>query len=102
MPCGDDAGICHDAVYTAECPRTSDGRQLFPCVTTEDADVVVCIDEHALCDDVVQCPNGEDEDPTVCMFHRLVRPVLSCPSHIPAYTVAIKPAGGRWGIRPET
>jgi len=50
----------------------SDGRQLFACVTPEDADVVVCIDEHALCDDVVQCPNGEDEDPTVCMFHRLV------------------------------
>jgi len=55
-----------------ECPRTSDGRQLFPCVTPPDADVVVCIDEHALCDDVVHCPNGEDEDATVCMFHRLV------------------------------
>ena len=56
----------------AECPRSRDGRQLFPCVTPQDADVVVCIDEHALCDDVVQCPNGEDEDGTVCMFHRLV------------------------------
>ena len=29
-------------------------------------------DEHALCDDVVHCPSGEDEDGTVCMFHRLV------------------------------
>lgn len=63
--------MCH--CVTAECPRSSDGRQLFACVTPPDADVIVCIDEHALCDDVVHCPNGEDEDGTVCMFHRLVR-----------------------------
>jgi len=56
-----------------ECPLSvEDRRRLFPCVSPDQFGFYICIDDHALCDSVRHCPNGEDEDGTVCMFHRMV------------------------------
>ena len=56
----------------AECPKARDGSQLFSCPSPDQYGVYQCIDDHDLCDRKVHCPNGEDEDPTVCMYHRVV------------------------------
>ena len=55
-----------------ECPNAEDGVSLFACPTPDRYGYYRCIDEHALCDNKIHCPNGEDENKTVCMFHKTV------------------------------
>jgi len=58
-----------------ECPTAEDGYKLFACpspsIGRQGRAHYQCIDDHALCDGVVNCPNGEDEDKTICMFHKV-------------------------------
>ncbi|KAI0207596.1 hypothetical protein LSAT2_007741, partial [Lamellibrachia satsuma] len=54
------------------CPLAEDGLQLFACPTPNEFGEFKCIDDSALCDLKEHCPNGEDEDRTVCMFHKMV------------------------------
>jgi hypothetical protein len=56
-----------------ECPRKAGGEKLFACPSPiSGTNRYVCIDDHALCDRRYDCPGKEDEDPTVCMFHKMV------------------------------
>ncbi|XP_064628916.1 uncharacterized protein LOC135488297 [Lineus longissimus] len=55
-----------------ECPRKAGGEKLFACPSPiSGTNRYVCIDDHALCDRRYDCPGKEDEDPTVCMFHKM-------------------------------
>ncbi len=80
-------GICHVGVHVPlclpscltslpvpvpVCPFAEDGVQLFSCPSPDKFGQYHCIDDHALCDSKLHCPNGEDEDPTICMFHKMV------------------------------
>lgn len=56
-----------------ECPAAEDGIQYFSCPSPDETGLFHCIDDHSLCDQVPHCPNEEDEDKTVCMFHQMVR-----------------------------
>ena len=60
----------------AECPLAEDGLQLFACPTPNEFGQFKCIDDSELCDQTDHCPNGEDEDKTVCMFHKMVMKVI--------------------------
>ena len=51
----------------AECPV---GK--WSCATPKRG-VVTCIDESQVCDYHVDCPKGDDEEPTQCSFYRQVR-----------------------------
>ncbi|KAL3882202.1 hypothetical protein ACJMK2_028570, partial [Sinanodonta woodiana] len=42
------------------------------CPQYVETDPLYCIEIHQLCDRRENCPNGEDEDQTMCMFHRAV------------------------------
>ena len=58
---------------STECPFANDGTQLVACPTPNRyTGEFECIDEYALCDNTMDCDNGEDEDGTVCMFHKVV------------------------------
>ena len=59
-------------LFVPECPRARDGVQLFSCPTPDRYGIYRCIDDHALCDNKPDCPNREDENKTVCMFHKMV------------------------------
>ena len=59
-------------LIVSECPQAEDGMKLFACPTPDESGNFQCIDDHALCDRRRHCPNGEDEDRTVCMFHKMV------------------------------
>lgn len=58
-------------VPVIECPTAEDGLQLLACPTPDKEGKYHCIDDHALCDRVNNCPNNEDEDPTACMFNKM-------------------------------
>ena len=69
--------VCH----LSECPTASDGVQLFACPSPNREGFYPCIDDHSLCNDKIDCPRGEDENRTVCMFHKTVsmsRIVYAC------------------------
>jgi hypothetical protein len=51
-------------------------RSMAICPSPDEHGTHFCIDDLLLCDNVTQCPNGEDENPTLCMFHHLVRRVF--------------------------
>ncbi|XP_013381308.1 uncharacterized protein LOC106152324 [Lingula anatina] len=53
------------------CPAAEDGVELLACPTPDANGRFKCIDDHALCDNKNHCPNGEDEDRTICMFHKM-------------------------------
>ena len=63
---------CSDIFFISDCPRARDGVQLFSCPTPDRYGIYRCIDDHALCDNKPDCPNREDENKTVCMFHKMV------------------------------
>ena len=64
------------ASCVAVCPLAEDGLQLFACPTPDEFGEFKCIDDNALCDLKAHCPNAEDEDKTVCMFHKMVIKVI--------------------------
>lgn len=52
-----------------ECPMTEDNVEMLPCPTPDILNRIHCIDYYSLCDRRINCPNAEDEDPTMCLFH---------------------------------
>ncbi|KAK3098702.1 hypothetical protein FSP39_022227 [Pinctada imbricata] len=54
-----------------ECTSVGSVEQI-PCPTPDKKGQFYCIPEHQLCDRLINCPNGEDEDLTACMFHNWV------------------------------
>lgn len=58
---------------SGECPRAPDGRPKMFCPTPTEDGQWICIEDEDLCDGVGQCPSGEDEAPTHCLFHTAMR-----------------------------
>ena len=56
------------AAISAPCDDAADGAPQFHCPGSNQ-----CIDEHHLCNGARDCPGGQDENPTACLFHHLVR-----------------------------
>lgn len=51
------------------CPLSEDKTEMLACPTPDRWKRIHCIDYFSLCDRKINCPNGEDEDPTMCLFH---------------------------------
>ena len=51
---------------------TEDNVEMLPCPTPDILNRIHCIDYYSLCDRRINCPNAEDEDPTMCLFHSVV------------------------------
>ena len=45
---------------------------MLACPTPDIWKRIHCIDYYSLCDRKIHCPNGEDEDPIMCLFHSAV------------------------------
>ncbi|XP_076294271.1 low-density lipoprotein receptor domain-containing jelly belly protein [Lasioglossum baleicum] len=56
-----------------QCPFSEDGMERFPCPTPDRFGRYHCIDDHALCDGFIDCPEGEDEDMQACMFYKTTK-----------------------------
>ena len=70
-------GLCKHNLYVyyrlfSVCPKSADGMDMLACPTPDRWSRIHCIDYYSLCDRKIQCPNGEDEDPTMCLFHTAV------------------------------
>ncbi|XP_055916482.1 uncharacterized protein LOC129949206 [Eupeodes corollae] len=53
-----------------ECPSAIDGMERFACPTPDLQGRYRCIDDHVLCDGFIDCPEGEDENRSSCMFYK--------------------------------
>ncbi|TRY76637.1 hypothetical protein TCAL_08783, partial [Tigriopus californicus] len=53
-----------------ECPPSANGNTRYFCPTKASRGIHKCIEREQLCDDVPDCPNGEDETPEHCFFQR--------------------------------
>lgn len=51
------------------CPKSEDNTDMLACPTPDIWKRIHCIDYFSLCDRKINCPNGEDEDPVMCLFH---------------------------------
>ncbi|XP_052811414.1 uncharacterized protein LOC128239027 [Mya arenaria] len=51
------------------CGQSEDDTELIACPTPDRHGRIHCIKYFSLCDHRIQCPNAEDEDPTMCLFH---------------------------------
>ena len=51
---------------------TEGNVEMLPCPTPDILNRIHCIDYFKLCDRTIDCPNAEDEDPTMCLFHSVV------------------------------
>ncbi|KAL4232871.1 hypothetical protein ACF0H5_007558 [Mactra antiquata] len=52
------------------CPPNEEGKEeMLACPTPDRWNRIHCIEYYNLCDHTIHCPNGEDEDPTMCLFH---------------------------------
>ncbi|XP_045595581.1 uncharacterized protein [Procambarus clarkii] len=56
-----------------ECPPAPDGGERMFCPSPSQDGRWTCVEDVDLCDGVSQCPNGEDEAPTHCLFHTAMR-----------------------------
>ncbi|KAI1294596.1 hypothetical protein HDE_05810 [Halotydeus destructor] len=56
-----------------ECPPAEDGMERFACPSPDPIGRYRCIEDHALCDGFVDCPNGADEDRMSCMFYKTTK-----------------------------
>ena len=54
------------------CPQSDDGHHGFLCPNAAILGTKVCIDISQLCDGSWDCPDLEDEHPTMCLFYRAV------------------------------
>ncbi|OZC08752.1 hypothetical protein X798_04166 [Onchocerca flexuosa] len=50
------------------CGASRHGHQQMLCPTRSSHHYDVCITSEQLCDDIVDCPGGEDENPSNCLF----------------------------------
>jgi hypothetical protein len=62
------------------CP-TVQGKTQFLCPTRNSNRYDVCITREQLCNHIVDCPDGEDEDPKHCMFYQPIDDQLKTLSH---------------------
>ncbi|CAB3366496.1 Hypothetical predicted protein [Cloeon dipterum] len=80
---------------SGECPDSEEGSPGFFCPTPDTNGQWRCVTEFQLCDHMRDCPNGEDELPTHCLFYSviqthfskltkslLLRPILSKHNHV--------------------
>ena len=51
---------------------TEDNVEMLACPTPDMWNRIHCIHYYSLCDRKINCPNAEDEDPTMCLFHSVV------------------------------
>ena len=58
--------------FFSECPMTEDNVEMLACPTPDIWNRIHCIHYYSLCDRKINCPNAEDEDPTMCLFHSVV------------------------------
>lgn len=58
------------------CGTTRHGHQQIRCPTRSSHHYDVCITSEQLCDDIADCPGGEDENPTNCLFYKSIKEQL--------------------------
>ena len=56
----------------AECPPTLGGERRFFCPSKNENNEWMCVTLGQLCNTKPDCPEGEDENDTMCLFHRPV------------------------------
>ncbi|TKR93851.1 hypothetical protein L596_008229 [Steinernema carpocapsae] len=58
------------------CPASKGGHRQMLCPSRNSLNYDVCISVEQLCDKMPDCPQGEDEDPTTCLFYKTTREQL--------------------------
>ncbi|VDK30896.1 unnamed protein product [Anisakis simplex] len=58
--------------HISGCGSSRRGHKQMLCPSRSTHQYDVCITAEQLCDDVVDCPGGEDENPTNCLFYKSV------------------------------
>ncbi|VDN03134.1 unnamed protein product [Thelazia callipaeda] len=58
------------------CGASRHGHQQMLCPTRSSHHYDVCITSEQLCDDVTDCPGGEDENPANCLFYKSMKEQL--------------------------
>ncbi|VDO42333.1 unnamed protein product, partial [Onchocerca flexuosa] len=58
------------------CGASRHGHQQMLCPTRSSHHYDVCITSEQLCDDIVDCPGGEDENPSNCLFYKSIKDQL--------------------------
>ena len=58
--------------YISECPSSIGGNRRFYCPSTNERQEWVCITFEQLCNTQKDCPQGDDEDELMCLYHRPV------------------------------
>ncbi|VDM21384.1 unnamed protein product [Wuchereria bancrofti] len=58
------------------CGASRHGHQQMLCPTRSSHHYDVCITSEQLCDDISDCPGGEDENPSNCLFYKSIKEQL--------------------------
>ncbi|CAG9533167.1 unnamed protein product [Cercopithifilaria johnstoni] len=58
------------------CGASRHGHQQMLCPTRSSHHYDVCITSEQLCDDITDCPGGEDESPSNCLFYKSIKEQL--------------------------
>ncbi|KAM3722308.1 SCO-spondin [Dirofilaria immitis] len=58
------------------CGASRHGHQQMLCPTRSSHHYDVCITSEQLCDDITDCPGGEDENPSNCLFYKSIKDQL--------------------------
>uniref|UniRef100_A0A1I7ZRZ5 GDNF domain-containing protein n=1 Tax=Steinernema glaseri TaxID=37863 RepID=A0A1I7ZRZ5_9BILA len=66
----------HHRLRRKGCPASKSGHRQMLCPSRNAHSYDVCISVEQLCDKVADCPQGEDEDPTTCLFYKTTREQL--------------------------
>uniref|UniRef100_A0A0N4Z9F7 GDNF domain-containing protein n=1 Tax=Parastrongyloides trichosuri TaxID=131310 RepID=A0A0N4Z9F7_PARTI len=56
-----------------ECPTARKGQHMMLCPSRNQRNYDICISAEQLCDNVENCPEGEDEDLKSCMFYKATK-----------------------------
>ncbi|XP_046571628.1 uncharacterized protein LOC124279794 [Haliotis rubra] len=54
------------------CERSANGLRKYRCPTLDQYGNIRCIDDNSLCNHVPDCPEGEDEQPSLCLFYKVI------------------------------
>ncbi|KAK0425564.1 hypothetical protein QR680_009261 [Steinernema hermaphroditum] len=66
----------HHRLRRKGCPASKSGHRQMLCPSRNAHNYDVCISVEQLCDKVNDCPQGEDEDATTCLFYKTTREQL--------------------------
>jgi len=58
--------------FNSECSKYEGSEDLIACPTPDAYKKFYCIEDRHLCDQRLNCPNGEDENLIGCMFYKWV------------------------------